>query len=64
MPRRRTMTEMIGCHISRADYEVLKAELKLRRLTVADYLRDAAVKPLVAQLMGEGRVDGQESRAE
>jgi hypothetical protein len=47
MPRKRRYTEMIGCCVSKAEYEVLKTEMKRQRLTVADYLRQTAIRPLL-----------------
>ena len=48
--RRRTYTEMIGCNVPKAQYEMLKAEMKKRRMTVSQYLRATAIDPLMAEL--------------
>jgi hypothetical protein len=52
--RRRTLTENIGCYVTKAEIAALKAHAKAQRMTVSDYLRQAAVQPLLqAQAVAE-----------
>jgi hypothetical protein len=60
MPRKRVLTENIGCHISKSEYEVLKSEMQRRRLTVAEYLRAVAIRPLLTVTHDAEVVNGQE----
>ena len=50
MARRRTYTEMIGTTLPKSQYELLKAEMKKRKLSVSEYLRQTSVAPLLAEL--------------
>lgn len=51
MPRPRRYTEMVGCDLSKPHAEAFKAEIKRRKMTVSQYLRDTAVMPLIYELM-------------
>jgi hypothetical protein len=57
MPRRRTYTEMIGYTLPKSEYELLKAEMKRRKLSVSEFLRRTAVAPLLAELAQQGHND-------
>jgi hypothetical protein len=59
--RRRHYTEMVGCGISLQEYEVLRAEMARRKLSVAEYLRRVAIAPLMSEVaqQAEGQPDGQ-----
>jgi hypothetical protein len=62
MARRRTYTEMIGTVLTKADYLIFKEEMRRRRMTTAEFLRQRAVMPLLAELAQQAEVqDGQQN---
>lgn len=57
MPRRRMLTEMIGCTLTKPHYDLFKAEMKRRKTTAAEYLRIVAVQPLIDEIT-QGQTEG------
>jgi hypothetical protein len=47
MPRRRRYTEHLGLQVSKLEIETVKSHAKAQRMTVSEYLRESAVKPLL-----------------
>jgi hypothetical protein len=60
MARKRVLTENIGCFLSKQDADTVKAYAKAQRMTVSDYLRQAAVRPLLV-VAAEVEVDGEQN---
>ena len=45
--RRRTLTENIGCYLSKPEAEALRSYVTAQRITISDYLRAVAIRPLM-----------------
>jgi hypothetical protein len=63
MARKRLLTEMIGCTLPKSEYEMIKAEMKKRKLTVSEYLRQTSVAPLIHELTHQEVHDALDSGA-
>jgi hypothetical protein len=63
MPRPRQRTECIGLMATKAEAQLIKAYARGRRISVSEYLRESAIRPLMdaAAPNAEGEVgDGQQ----
>jgi hypothetical protein len=47
MPRRRRYTEHLGLQVTKSEIETVKQHAKAHRMTVSEYLRASAVRPLL-----------------
>lgn len=54
--RKRVLTENIGCFLSQQDATTVKSYAKAHGMTVSDYLRQAAVQPLLQAQAAEVEV--------
>jgi hypothetical protein len=47
MPRKRLLTEHLGCMVSVQEIETVRQHAKAQHVSISDYLRSAAVRPLL-----------------
>ena len=60
MPRKRRKTETLGMMATVAEYAVVKEYVTRNRLTITEYLRQAAIRPLMeAQVNSLEQVSGE-----